>query len=113
MKYRYWVSGTGAESRWWDVTGEVEADLGGFSDAVGKAMSEVFRDLHPAGGVVYGRPGEGGCKGPYTIKKFTIELREPREAMSLNEAFASQFKHCTVCGALTQNANHLCKEHQP
>jgi hypothetical protein len=70
--YKYTFRGTAALGQSWQTTGYVSATPGNFGGVVEQAQAASFRQL-TQGKAVYGKPGVG-CKGPYTITKFTVEL---------------------------------------
>jgi hypothetical protein len=72
--YKYTVSGNGANNTW-ETSGSLRAEPADFPNLWNVALSETFLKL-TNGEAVYGHPGEGGCRGPYKIKKFTLELIE-------------------------------------
>lgn len=68
--YKYKVEGTDAEGNGWTCEGV-------FSNStmnVTIPMQLTFQQLTD-GRAVFGEPGKG-CKGPYNIHKFNVELRE-------------------------------------
>lgn len=69
-KWRYSVSGTGGGGQGFHVTGEVAVG-GTIETATEAAMHDAFSKM-TKGEATYGRPGEGGCQGPYTITSFTL-----------------------------------------
>lgn len=66
--WRFKVEGLGAEGATFETSG---ATLCEFHDAFNIAMEETFHQL-THGKAVYGSPGVG-CRGPYDIRKVTIE----------------------------------------
>ena len=53
--------------------GEVSAEPGHVLGAVEDAMRQSFTMIHEGGYTVFGQPGKGACRGPYTITR--VELR--------------------------------------
>ena len=72
-KYRFELCGTGAGDVPWTTRGEVD---GTFPDVPPLVIKESFLML-TQGRAEYGKPGQGGCRGPYHIKKMRIEEMEP------------------------------------
>jgi hypothetical protein len=70
--YRFAVHGTAADQQTWGVSGTVECLPGDFPAACDLALRQSFIKL-TKGEAVFGFPGMG-CRGPYGITKFTIEL---------------------------------------
>ena len=70
MKYKYEISGTSADGQSWETKGEVlAADFIGVTDA---AAFDSFTQL-TEGKAVFGKPGVG-CRGPYKITRYVLEL---------------------------------------
>lgn len=66
--------GVGARYR---VAGTVETHFVDFAEAANEALLSAYRRM-TNGETTYGRPGEGGCKGPYKV--LILELaRTPHE----------------------------------
>jgi hypothetical protein len=55
------------------VTGQCKAARGDYPMAARNAMSDSFKAI-TGGDTTYGRPGEGGCRGPYTITKLVLKV---------------------------------------
>lgn len=68
--YRFHFEGTGGDGSAWAAEGEVMCEA---HDAFDFAMHDTFAQL-TAGKAVYGKPGQGGCRGPYTISRMVIDL---------------------------------------
>lgn len=66
--YRYTVEGTAAAGQTWTTQGQVATEI---HDVLHVAMMESFDQL-TSGKAVYGQPGKG-CRGPYDIRRVTIE----------------------------------------
>lgn len=73
ISYAYVISGTGGHGSTWSTEGHVVVkDVDQFDEAVMDARRQSFMQL-TQGKATYGKPGQGGCKGPYRITKFSIE----------------------------------------
>jgi hypothetical protein len=73
IAYRYEISGAGANDQTWTVRGRLFFPPGAITDAMNRAMLETFQAL-TQGRAVYGSPGNGGCRGPYRMQRFLIEI---------------------------------------
>lgn len=62
--YRYICHGRDGDGKEWNSSGLLSAP--GFPEALEEAQKRTFMDL-TQGLAVYGKPGEGGCNGPYRI----------------------------------------------
>jgi len=69
----YEVHGRDAAGKSWQVCGELHGD---FDILAPKSLQQIgqycFQQL-THGEATYGNPGQGGCHGPYSISKLTIE----------------------------------------
>lgn len=73
MRYTYEINGTGANEQTWKTTGTVEVEsLGEFPNVPTLALKDSFLKL-THGNAIFGHPGVG-CKGPYTVTRFLIEV---------------------------------------
>lgn len=72
--YTYEVAGHDGGGKTWSVKGELLATPGQFPTLVNTALGESFQKL-TNGETEYGKPGEGECRGPYTITKMTLEQK--------------------------------------
>ena len=68
-RYRYIIYEADGDGEQHELTGEVNADS--IQSAVNKAMAESFVKL-TGGNAEFGKPGKGGCRGPYTILQLTL-----------------------------------------
>lgn len=72
-KFRYELSGTGEGGNAFSVSGEIEETHAlGFAGAPGAAMSDAYQKL-TGGQTEYGKPGVGGCRGPYRFERILME----------------------------------------
>ena len=69
-KYNYHVNGKTAEGVGWTCIGQMEVE---FADLFNRVMVQTFADL-TEGKAIFGRPGQGGCKGPYEVDRVILEL---------------------------------------
>ncbi|HET9253864.1 MAG TPA: hypothetical protein VFO16_01520 [Pseudonocardiaceae bacterium] len=81
--YKYSITGRGGDGSSWSVDDTLTTQQeGSFPSAVVSAIQASFEKLQASfdkltlGKVVYEHPGEGGCRGPYTITRMTIERME-------------------------------------
>lgn len=72
MKINYTVDGNDANGSTFSVHGEVEGDSPVDRNLYWLAVSKAFEQL-TQGRATFGRPGDGGCRGPYKIKRFVLE----------------------------------------
>ncbi len=71
--YRYSVVGTDARGVGFAIRGEVQSSEPILSPEVFEAAArDCFLKL-TSGKAEYGKPGVGGCRGPYNIARMTIE----------------------------------------
>jgi len=68
--YRYTVEGTNGDASSYRTQGTFETPE--FSKTFDMAMRASFLDL-TQGRAEFGKPGQGGCRGPYKIRKIIIE----------------------------------------
>lgn len=73
MKLRYVVQGSGAGDAAYELTGEVEGTSPIDPEAHDRATRAAFHQL-TSGKAVFGKPGEGGCHGPYKVSRLTLEM---------------------------------------
>lgn len=72
-RFRYELAGIDGEGKAFTVSGEIEETRAlGFAGAPGAALSDAFQKLTD-GNAEYGKPGEGGCRGPYTFERIVLE----------------------------------------
>lgn len=74
-KFRYELTGIDGGGNAFTVVGELQEGptLSSFAAAPGAAMSDAY--LRMTGGKAeYGKPGQGGCRGPYNFQKLTVEV---------------------------------------
>jgi hypothetical protein len=83
--YKYTIQGTAATGQIWRTTGYVSGNPGDFRDVCEQAQGMSFHQL-TQGKAVYGHPGKGGCRGPYTITQFTVEVVPAGQVNALREA---------------------------
>jgi len=72
LRFFYTINGTGADGETWTTNGWLDCEPGSFHLIFDKAMSQTFEKL-TQGKAAYGHPGQGGCRGPYSVKKVVIE----------------------------------------
>lgn len=75
MKQRHWnyrARGTDGDGGEWSCSGACTAADEASARAV--AAKLVFQQL-TGGRAVYGKPGQGGCRGPYEQTEFVVEER--------------------------------------
>ena len=70
--WQYTVSGKAAGGDTWATSGTVHCE---FSESFKASMRAAFEAVTD-GRAEYGKPGQGGCKGPYSIKSVLIEELE-------------------------------------
>jgi len=75
MKIRYTVDGFDADSVLFSKTGVVEGANPVDRDLHWRAVAAAFEQL-TQGRATFGKPGEGGCRGPYNITRFVLETIE-------------------------------------
>jgi len=90
--YSYTISGTAANDATWVTVGDVEALPGYFEQVVRQAMQQTFQTL-TQGNATYGKPGEGGCNGPYTVRRIVIEMKLPDDTEKHALGGAAAEKH--------------------
>lgn len=71
--YDYTIYVKDASDKIWTVSGSVDCE---FIDVSREATRAAFQKM-TQGDAVYGHPGEGSCKGPYTMTGFQVRLRSP------------------------------------
>jgi hypothetical protein len=72
--YTYEVSGHDGGGKTWIAKGQLLAPAGRVQALVHAALGESFQKL-TNGDTGYGKPGEGRCRGPYTVTKLVVELK--------------------------------------
>lgn len=72
--YEFSVKGMAANDTEFDVTGRVYCD---FAQLFNVIMTRTFEDL-TMGTAVFGKPGQGGCVGPYEVNEITVKRVETR-----------------------------------
>lgn len=73
MKVRYKLEGKDGAGKDFSVLGEIEVGSAlGFAGAPGAALSDAYLKL-TGGRTEYGKPGEDGCRGPYTFERLSVE----------------------------------------
>jgi len=70
MKFSYEVTGTAANEEPWAVIGQIDSES--YAEAINLAYKDAFERL-TKGKAIFGRPGVGGCKGPYKIINVALE----------------------------------------
>ena len=75
MKLKYTVIGSAHVGGAYEVTGEIHADSPLDPEAHNAACVDSFRKL-TSGKAVFGKPGQGGCRGPYKVSKLVLEDAE-------------------------------------
>ena len=72
QEFSYTVVGTSASGDTWTCEGSIDAEPGDFYNVIHSAMRASFKQL-TGGKAVFGNPGKGGCRGPYTITMFQLK----------------------------------------
>jgi len=72
MKLKYTVEGNGAGTLPFKAVGEVDGGSPVDPQALFAAAAAAFEQI-TQGKATFGRPGEGGCRGPYRIHRFILE----------------------------------------
>lgn len=70
-KYKYEMTGTGANDATWKTTGEAETATADIFSVFNHALRDSFNQL-TQGKAEYGNPGKG-CAGPYEILTFKLD----------------------------------------
>jgi hypothetical protein len=70
-KYKFECTGSGGGGVTFSVSGEFESR--DFLSALIEAPKHVYQKL-TSGNTEYGKPGEGGCKGPYQMERIVVEV---------------------------------------
>ena len=71
VAYNYTVTVVDAAQHQHHVAGEARVESGDLRHATEVALRESFMKVTD-GSAVFGRPGEGGCRGPYTVSRLVI-----------------------------------------
>jgi hypothetical protein len=73
MKLQFTVVGSGAGDVPYTLMGTVEGESPVDPAAQRRACEAAFLQL-TSGAATFGKPGQGGCRGPYKVARFALEV---------------------------------------
>ena len=73
--FRYELGGTGGDGKAFAVSGHFDQgdEVVGFQATLAEAQRHAYLKL-TGGDTEYGKPGQGGCRGPYTFERILVEV---------------------------------------
>ena len=74
-RVRYELGGTGGDGTKFIVSGHFDQgdEAVSFQETISEAQRHAYLNL-TGGKTEYGKPGEGGCRGPYKFERIMVEV---------------------------------------